>query len=54
MATLNSTCPKCGKTVSEQDHNVRNVEPAIRQTGPAGVAGIPMQAHWQHRRCPAR
>ena len=52
MATLNSTCPKCGKMVSEQDHKRTNVEPSIRQIGQAGPSGIPMQVHWQHKHCP--
>ncbi len=49
---LNSMCPKCFTIVSEQDHKDGNVEPAIRQTGVAGPSGIPMQAHWAHKRCP--
>jgi hypothetical protein len=52
MASLNSTCPKCSRIVTEKDHQNGNVEPAIRQTGPAGSSGIPMQAHWAHKRCP--
>jgi hypothetical protein len=52
MAQLNSTCPKCTMLVSEQDHKDRNVEPAIRLTGPVDPTTIHMQGHWQHTRCP--
>ncbi len=51
--TLNATCPKCQRRVTEQDHETSNVEPAV-QLGFVEPVAIHGQAHWQHRACPAR
>jgi hypothetical protein len=41
-------CPKCGRDVTDRDHEVRNIDgPAMTVPG-----GGQIQIHWQHKVCP--
>jgi hypothetical protein len=49
---LNSSCPKCGRDVTDRDHREANAELAEQRA--EGTPGGGLTQGWQHKKCPSK